>query len=156
MGAGIIRLIRVEYLLSAARERGGAWRLPRLQELREVPGALATAEEAAAVLERADRSVFSMSYGISGTVGSRRNGSLGVGGGSSSSVSQRTEIAGRSDEDRTEISFIGNELRHMPSAAPLPRSMQPCPVTFAAPCCPRCMPSNTLSAFVWLPLRQVG
>ena len=71
-------------------------------------------------------------------------------------MEDRTEIAGRLEEDRTEISFIGDELRHMSSAAPLPRSLQPCPVACAAPCCPRCMPSNTLSAFVWLPLRQVG
>jgi ubiquitin len=56
---GIIRLISVPFLLA----QEPSWSLPRMQELLAVDGALLPPSEAAALIARADRSIFVHSYG---------------------------------------------------------------------------------------------
>ena len=56
---GLIRLISVSFLL----QQPAGWRLPKLQVLERLPGALLPPVEAAAMLHRSDRSVFAHSYG---------------------------------------------------------------------------------------------
>ena len=59
LNQGIIRLISVPFLLA----QEPSWSLPRMQELLAVDGALLPPSEAAALLARADRSIFVLSYG---------------------------------------------------------------------------------------------
>lgn len=58
---GLVRLVSCAYLLD--EQRLAADELPRMQELAEVEGALVPTGQAAALLERADRSVFALSHG---------------------------------------------------------------------------------------------
>lgn len=58
----VITLIRVSFLRQMAKG-DPTWRLPRLQELHEIDGALIAKDDAVALLERADRSIFALSHG---------------------------------------------------------------------------------------------